>query len=120
MTKEEVLEILEDWRASIEKMKVHMKDITKKLRANALSLDESYNLIVAVEPEDVIEKYNLSREEFDSILNRYKDDSQVKDSVTKIMSPDMKASVEESKLNVNTLVEVHTFMLQELENLLKD
>lgn len=120
ITKEEVLEILEDWLASIDKMKVHMKDITKKLRANSLSLDQSYRLVTAVEPQDTIEKYNLSREDFDKILNRYKDDPQVKHIVTKIMSPDMKPSAEESKITVNMLIEVHAFMLQELENLLKD
>jgi len=122
MTKEEALKVLDDWLASVGTMKAHMKDITQSVRKNSLSFEESYNLIKAVEPQDILEKYNLSEEDFNSTLSRYQDDPQVKNSVSKIMSPDIALAVEESKIavDVRMLIDVHAFMLQELESILKE
>mmetsp|Transcript_32188 Transcript_32188/g.85740 ORF Transcript_32188/g.85740 Transcript_32188/m.85740 type:complete len:246 (+) Transcript_32188:132-869(+) len=116
ITKDQVLQILNEIYASQEKMKVRMKSLTTEIMAKSTSFDETYQKIKEVQPDDVLERYGLQMQEFDQLLSKHQSDLQVREGIMKIMgAPD--GSLEPTKdVTVKKVVDAHNFMLEELEN----
>lgn len=122
VTKEEVQQILNDIVDSQEKMKVHMKELTRELLQKSLSFEETYQRIREVEPDDPLEKYGLSMNDFDQLLNKHQNDPQIREGIGRIMgvsSSSRAASDQDPVIAVSKVVEVHKYMLEELEKSVK-
>lgn len=120
ISKETVQKILMEIIESQETMKLCMKELTKKLRAENLSFEQTYDKVKEVQPSDPLENYNLSMMEFDQLLDKYQGDPTVREAIAKIMgapNPNTMTSEKVQGITVKVIIEVHTFMLQELENL---
>lgn len=119
-TKEAVQKILKEIIESQELMKGYMKDLTKELRSKNMTFDETYDRVRKVQPTDPLEKHQLTMMEFDQLLDKYQSDPAVREAIAKIMGTPNASSVASEKvqgINVKTIIEVHTFMLKELEEL---
>lgn len=116
MSKEEILAVLNHWLASVEKMRSHMKTITETLLEKTETFEQVYQSIKAVEPEDTLAKYGLSEAEFDELLNMHRDDPQVKEGLRKIAQIDAKGAGA-NEISAKKVIEVHAFMLSELDSL---
>jgi len=122
VTKEEVQQILNDIVESQEKMKVHMKELTRELLQKSLTFEQTYQRIREVEPDDPLEKYGLSMNDFDQLLNKHQNDPQIREGIGRIMgvsATSRAASDQEPVIAVSKVVEVHKYMLEELEKLVK-
>eukprot|EP00418_Pyrodinium_bahamense_P086828 CAMPEP_0179075066 /NCGR_PEP_ID=MMETSP0796-20121207/33404_1 /TAXON_ID=73915 /ORGANISM="Pyrodinium bahamense, Strain pbaha01" /LENGTH=278 /DNA_ID=CAMNT_0020772297 /DNA_START=93 /DNA_END=927 /DNA_ORIENTATION=- len=122
VTKEQVQEILGSIVESQDKMRTHMKALTKELLEKQLTFEQAYARVREVQPEDPLERHGLSMMDFDQLLNKFQSDPQVRQGIVRIMGvpPEPPASGDQgSRVPANTTVEVHAFMLQELEKLLQ-
>lgn len=120
ISKETVQKILTEIIESQETMKTCMKELTKKLRAENLSFEQTYDKVKEVQPSDPLENYKLSMMEFDQLLDKYQSDPMVREAISKIMgapNPNAMTSEKVQGITVKVIIEVHTFMLQELETL---
>lgn len=123
ITKEQVLEILEEIITSQEQMKQYMKELTKELIAKKLSFTETYTRVKELQPDDPLEKHGLSMMDFDQLLDKNQNDPKVREAIAKIMgapNPNTAASDQVNNITVKKIVEVHAFMLDELKKLVKD
>lgn len=121
VTKEEVQEILGSIIESQEKMRAHMKALTKELLEKQMSFEQAYARVREVQPEDPLERHGLSMTDFDQLLNRHQSDPQVRQGIVRIMGvPDAPPAGEKiSDVPASKTVEVHSYMLQELQKLLQ-
>lgn len=122
ISKETVQIILKEIIDSQEKMKGYMKDLTKELRAKHLDFDETYKRVREVQPNDPLEKHQLSMMEFDQLLDKYQSDPMVREAISKIMgapNPTTAVSEKVQGITVKDIIKVHTFMLEELETLVE-
>mmetsp|Transcript_98345 Transcript_98345/g.228038 ORF Transcript_98345/g.228038 Transcript_98345/m.228038 type:complete len:254 (-) Transcript_98345:167-928(-) len=124
VTKEQVQEILNSIVVSQEKMRGHMKALTKQLRENRqMTFEQAYARVREVQPEDPLERHGLSMFDFDQLLNKFQSDSQVRQGIVRIMGvpPDTAPTSGDKgpQVPASKTVEVHAFMLQELEKLLQ-
>lgn len=120
LAKEDVQQILKEIIESQEKMKKYMKDLTKELRTKSMSFDETYDRVRKVQPSDPLEKHQLTMMEFDQLLDKYQSDQMVREAIAKIMGTPNANNVASEKvqgITVKTIIEVHNFMLKELEEL---
>jgi len=123
VTKEQVMQILEEIIKSQEQMKVHMKEISQEIRGKELSFDQIYQRVKKVQPVDPLEKYGLSMVSFDQLLDKHQGDQNVRDTIAKIMgtpNPNSCHSEKVQAITVKTIIDVHNFMLEELNALVKD
>lgn len=120
-SKEAVHQILTEIIDSQETMKVCMKDLTKMLNSQNLTFEQTYDKVKEVQPTDPLEKHNLSMVEFDRLLDQYQSDPKVREAIGKIMgvspSPNSASSEKVQGITVKVVIEVHRFMVQELESL---
>jgi len=121
VTKEQVYKMLAEILESQESMRKHMKTLTQELLAKPMPFEDTYKRIKAVQPEDPLERYGLSMGDFDQLLNKHESDPKVKEGVAKIMNvPDMgKGGDKAAAVPAKRVVEVHTYMLQELDKLVR-
>lgn len=123
MTKEQVIQILREIVDSQEKMRTHMKSLTKDMRSRKLDFDETYQKVLQVQPEDPLEKYGLSMMDFDQLLNKYQAEPEVREGIESIMgihSDGSDASTPAGTVaTAERIIEVHAFMLQELKDLMQ-
>mmetsp|Transcript_110653 Transcript_110653/g.219962 ORF Transcript_110653/g.219962 Transcript_110653/m.219962 type:complete len:259 (+) Transcript_110653:57-833(+) len=121
VTKEQVQEILDSIVESQEKMKAHMKAITKELLEKQLDFMQIYTRVCEVQPEDPLARRGISMMDFDQLLSKHQSDPQVRRGIERIMgAPDAPAPGEKAPdVPARRIVEVHAFMLQELEMLLQ-
>jgi hypothetical protein len=122
ITKETVQQILQEIIESQKQMKLHMKALTKELHTQHLSFEKTYQRVREVQPKDPLDEYGLSMMEFDQILDKFQSDPTVRDAIAKIMGapdPSNVASEKVQQITVEKIIEVHQFMLEELENLVK-
>jgi len=85
-----------------------------------MSFDETYDRVKQVQPRDPLEKYGLSMQEFDQLLDKYQFDPTVREAIAKIMGTKKADTVPSEKvqaITVKQIIEVHTFMLKELEDI---
>mmetsp|Transcript_67971 Transcript_67971/g.199634 ORF Transcript_67971/g.199634 Transcript_67971/m.199634 type:complete len:252 (+) Transcript_67971:68-823(+) len=121
VTKEQVQQILNEIVDSQEKMKAHMKALTDKLLANPITLEQTYHLVRDVQPDDPLERHGLTMMDFDQLLSKYQSDPQVREGLARIMgAPDQSAMANQGAVaSAKRVIEVHAFMLQELEKLVQ-
>jgi len=121
VTKEQVQEILDSIIESQEKMKAHMKAITKEFLEKQLNFMQTYARVCELQPEDPLARHGISMMDFDQLLSKHQSDPQVRCGIERIMgAPDTLAPGEKaSDVPARRTVEVHAFMLQELEMLLQ-
>jgi len=123
ITKEEVRQILQDIIKSQDQMKGYIKELTQELLSKSLSFDDTYQKVRKVQPQDPLEQYGLSMMEFDRLLDKHQHDPDVREAIAKIMgapSPSSVASEKVQSISVRKVIDVHNFMLQELEKLVDD
>jgi len=85
-------------------------------------LEETYARIKVSQPEDALENYGISMEEFDVLLGKYQNDPSVIDAIRRIMGPssNMLLNPKIQGVNRKTIVQIHEFMLAELKKLVED
>jgi len=123
ITKEQVQQILQEIIRSQEQMKGYMKELTQELLKEKLSFEQTYNKVKAVQPEDPLEKHSLSMMDFDQLLDRHQSDPSVRDAIAKIMgapNPSSCTSEKVQSITVQKIIDVHKFMLEQLEKLNSD
>lgn len=119
VTKEQVRQILSEIVEQQEKMKAHMKKLTRELLDKRMEFEQTYQRVKEVQPEDPLEKYGLSMMDFDQLLNKHQADPQVREGIARIMGvPDSAGPAQGSTVPAKRVIEVHAFMLEELEKLL--
>eukprot|EP00933_Yihiella_yeosuensis_P035897 TRINITY_DN29551_c0_g3_i1.p1 TRINITY_DN29551_c0_g3~~TRINITY_DN29551_c0_g3_i1.p1 ORF type:complete len:254 (+),score=64.43 TRINITY_DN29551_c0_g3_i1:115-876(+) len=117
---EQVQQILDEIVNTQEVMRGHMKDLTKELLSKKLDFDQTYQRVKDVQPDEVLEKYNLSMTEFDALLSKYQHDPKVKEGIARFMGAQPAGSSQSAvKVNHKQIIDVHAFMLEELEKLVK-
>lgn len=122
ITKEQVQKILLEIISSQERMKGHMKELSKELRANSLTFMQTYERVRRVQPRDPLEDHGLSIADFDNLLDKYHRDPGVRELIAKIMGAPDPASVIAATvqaITVKQIVDVHNFMLKELRALVE-
>lgn len=120
VTKEQVQQILNEIVDSQGKMRSQMKLLTKEMRSKAMTFDETYRRVQAVQPEDPLEKCGLSMQDFDQLLNKHQNDPLVRQGIARIMggpAHDAEAAPGAASADTKTLVRVHRKMLEELEKI---
>merc|ERR1712190_319130 len=97
-----------------------MGDLTKELLSKSLTFEQTYARVKEVQTADPLEKYGLSMTEFDELLDKHQSDPNVREAITKIMgspSPGSSASEKIQAITVKQVIDVHKFMLEELDAL---
>ncbi|CAJ1392314.1 unnamed protein product [Effrenium voratum] len=116
-----VQQILSEIVTSQSKMLAHMKSLTQELRSQKLDFDETYRKLKAVQPDDPVERYGLSFQEFDAMLAKHHDDPKVMEGIHQIMGLQKPHSSEKAEsVTPDKIVEVHKYMLEEVQVLVKD
>lgn len=122
ISKEQVRQILQEIIKSQDQMKGYMKDLTQELLTKNFSFEQTYARVREVQPQDPLEKYNLSMMEFDQLLDKHQSDPNVRDAIAKIMGapePGAQRNDKVQSITVKQIIDVHVFMLAELENVVK-
>ena len=116
---EELLEIMEKIVIAQNSMKGVMKGITEAIKDNNLSFPAAYELVKERQPTDPMEDLGLGMDEFDNLLDKYQEDPRVLDAIARIMGPseDEVASDDGKILAVKELIDIHRFMLEELQQI---
>lgn len=120
ITKEQVQQVLQEIIQSQEQMKGYMKELTKELLSKRLTFEQTYQRVKEVQPSDPLEKYGLSMQDFDQLLDKHQTDPLVREAIAKIMgapNPSQVASDKVQAITVKKILDVHQFMLEELERL---
>eukprot|EP00440_Ansanella_granifera_P058387 gb/GFBE01063285.1/.p1 GENE.gb/GFBE01063285.1/~~gb/GFBE01063285.1/.p1 ORF type:complete len:255 (+),score=85.66 gb/GFBE01063285.1/:1-765(+) len=119
VTKEQLHEILKEIIQSQEQMKSYTKVLTQELLSNSLTFDQVYQKVRQVLPKDPLEEHGLSMMDFDKLIGKYAQmDTDVREAITKIMgapSPGAVASEKVQSISVKKVIDVHHFMLKEME-----
>jgi len=121
--KERLKEILREMIKSQEQMKAVIKDLTKELREKSVSLLDICQKIEKIAPEDPIAKHGLQMMDFDKLLEKHQQDSEIRNAIAKIMgapNPQNVASEKIQAISVKEVIDYHKFMLQELEHLIDE
>jgi len=120
ITKEQVQEILQEIIKSKVQMQSCMRELVKSLRTDPLSFEDTYQKVNETAPIDPLEMSGLTTMEFDQLLEKYQTDANIRESIAKIMGASPASQVPEKvqKINRETIIEVHYFMLDELKKLL--
>merc|ERR1712194_20930 len=119
ITKDMVVQILQEVIDSQEKMKGYMRSLTQELVKDTLSFEQTYEKVRAVQPDDPLDKYGLSMMDFDQVLDKHQADDRVRELIAKIMGVPQASSATSMEITADTIIEVHTFMLNELEAIAK-
>lgn len=126
LSKDELLVILSEVAASQEKMKALMtKLIAEALARDNPTMTEMYDIVNEQTPDDPLEKVGLSVDQFDSILNDYQGDSDVNTAIMKLMGGESETKKNKPSQKVKAftsakLIELHKFMLEELNAVLPE
>merc|ERR1719329_1670443 len=120
ITKEQVQEILQEIIKSKVQMQSCMRELVKSLHTDPLSFEDTYQKVNETAPIDPLETSGLTTMEFDQLLEKYQTDANIRESIAKIMGASPVSQVPErvQKINRETIIEVHYFMLDELKKLL--
>merc|ERR1719384_1702717 len=97
-----------------------MKALTRELLEKPQAFEQTYQRVRQVQPEDPLEKYGLSMMDFDQLLDTHQSDPSVRESIAKIMGApnlDSCGSEKVQSINVKKIIDVHNFMLEQLEEL---
>lgn len=120
ITKEQVEQILQEIIQSQQQMKGYMKELISELLSKSLTFEQTYQRVKDVQPSDPLDKYGLSMTDFDQMLDKHQNDPKVRDAIAKIMGAPNPSNASNEKvqgITVKQIIEVHSFMLKELEDL---
>jgi len=119
ISKDTVHKILKEIIASQEMMKSYMKTLIKELKTKQMDFQQTYDRVKEVQPKDPLESYGLSMMEFDQLLDKHQSDPAIREAIAYIMGPPAATtpSAKTQELTVKQIIEIHKFMLQELESL---
>lgn len=121
VSKEKMRQILQEVLESQKATEDILLKLITDLRTTPLSFEDAYQRVREIVPSDPLEKHGLSAIEFDALVDQYQDDHVVQDSVAKIMggpTPTSKTPEAVQQITVRQIVDIHAFMLAELEALL--
>merc|ERR1719356_1097050 len=99
-----------------------MKELTVELLSKSLTFEQTYERVKEFQPPDPLEAYGLSMMEFDQLLDKHQGDKEVREAIAKIMgAPSLSSNSTEKvqAITVKQIIEVHTFMLKELDKLVE-
>eukprot|EP00930_Biecheleria_cincta_P073345 TRINITY_DN60643_c0_g1_i1.p1 TRINITY_DN60643_c0_g1~~TRINITY_DN60643_c0_g1_i1.p1 ORF type:complete len:257 (+),score=70.95 TRINITY_DN60643_c0_g1_i1:42-773(+) len=102
---------------SQEKMKTHMKDLTRELLTKRLDFEQTYERVKQVQPEDPLERRGMQMSEFDRLLSKHQSNQKVREGIMRIMGgqPSPQSASGPSNASSAKVIEVHAFMLEELQ-----
>jgi len=123
ITREQVLQILEEIVKSQDHMKGYMKELSVEIARDNLDLNQTYRRVKQAQPVDPLDKHGLSMASFDSLLEKHQGDQGVREAIARIMGAPNPSSCQSEKvqsITVKTIMEVHKFMSEELDRLVKD
>uniref|UniRef100_A0A7S4R1W3 Uncharacterized protein n=1 Tax=Alexandrium monilatum TaxID=311494 RepID=A0A7S4R1W3_9DINO len=126
LSKGEVLEILQEISGMQQVMKENMRKLTKEMAEKELSFDELYERTEKAQPTDPLEKRGLTGEDLDRVLQSSSSDPEVMTAVSKIMgSPEPSGgevvlTARAKEVSVQMIVDIHTFMLEELQQFVRE
>jgi len=123
ITKEQVNEILQEIIANEDDFKVPRRAIIEELIKEPLALEQVYKRVQTVMPNDPLDRYGLSMMDFDQLLQKHQSDEHVKRALNKLMgAPDAGSSASEKVqgITVSKIIELHNFMLAEMDKLAQE
>jgi len=106
--------------------KENMRAPTKEMAQKDLSFDEIHERTKKAQPSDPLEKRGLSAEDLDRVLQNNSNDQEVMMAVQKIMAPsepqggEVALTARAKEVTVETIVDIHVFMLEELQKFVHD
>mmetsp|Transcript_96685 Transcript_96685/g.134168 ORF Transcript_96685/g.134168 Transcript_96685/m.134168 type:complete len:249 (+) Transcript_96685:87-833(+) len=117
----QVQQILSEIVSSQEQMLGHMKNLTRELMTEKLSFDQTYKRLKQVQPDDPLERYGLTFQQFDALLGKHQNDPKVKEGIHHIMGMPVKTDspAEAPVVSADKVIEVHKYMLEEVEKLVQ-
>lgn len=119
---EKVRQILGEILDSQEKMKAEMKELTKVLLNEKLTFDQTYQRVKGVQPDDPLEKAQISMMDFDKLLTKYQTDPEVRQGIQRIMAPNQETTTGQGAPvpSAATVIAAHVHMLRSLEEIVRD
>ena len=121
ISKTQLLRILDEIHVAHEKMRVVTKKLSASILASKLNFEQTYQKVIESQPEDPLEKYGLSMIDFDRLLEREQYDPEVRQRLTKLMASPDPATLDSTRdLSLAQVLDIHRFILKELQNVLKD
>lgn len=123
ITKAQVQEILKEIIKSQDRMKVYLKELTQELMTRPMPFEEVYDRVHQVQPEDPLERIGLSMTDFDMLLDKHQTDPVIREAIGRIMSvPQVTGSASDrvQAISVRQVLEIHAFLLAELQVLVKE
>lgn len=101
---------------SQEKMKTHMKELTRELLTKKLDFEQTYERVQRVQPDDPLERRGVAMSTFDQLLSKHQSNEKVREGIARIMGqPPMQSGGGAPKASAQKVIEVHRFMLEELQ-----
>lgn len=122
ISKDELIEVLTEMYGAQQGLKDKMKVVSAEIREKDLKLDDVYERLKNVHPEDPMEKHGLTMEKLDGLLEGYSQDVGVRDAVAKLMGqPDPRTAVGGRKdISVKVIMDIHVYMLEQLRKLMAE
>lgn len=119
VTADQLLSIMNMIVESQNSMKTVMKKVTDDIEKENLTFAQVFERVKSLQPNDPMEQTGLTMTEFDELLEKYQEDPRVLDAIAKIMGPseDDLANDDGKVISVKTLVEIHQYMLSELQSI---
>ena len=114
---EQLVSIMDTIVDSQNVMKGVMKKITDEIKSSDMTFAATFERVKELQPNDPMEETGLTMSEFDELLDKYQEDPRILDGIAKIMGPseeDMKSD-DGTVLSVKDLIDVHQYMLEELQ-----
>jgi hypothetical protein len=115
---EQVLSILEEILRSQERMSLFKQSLTQELSSADLAFETIYERVRGAHPNDPLEKHGLSMAEFEQLLDKCQEDSSIQEAVKRIRGAPS-VSDKARSITIETLIEVHNFLVKQLDNLVE-
>jgi hypothetical protein len=121
VTREELLQILNEIQLAHDKMKIVTKQLSSEILGNNLNFDQTYQKVLNTQPVDPLDKYGLSMADFDRLLEREQHDPAVRQSLAKLMAaPEPETMATSRELSVGQILDIHRFILAELQAVISE
>jgi len=124
ISRDDVMEILQEMVESQQKMKAHMKALSKKMAVESLTFEEIYAQVRDAQPIDPLEKRGLSMADLQDPIEQNQNDPAIMQTMALLMGPDPNAMASSSEkaqsITSEKITEINAFMLKELLQLIKD
>merc|ERR1719313_2000030 len=117
LSSSEVLGILEEISSSEEEVKAYLRALNVELLLNDLSIEDVYVKVRDMQPNDPLEKHGLSMAEFDRLLSSHREDPAIQEAMEKRKQRASSGSGASDAITVEKLIEIHKYMITELEGL---